>query len=168
MFIHVNQYLYHVKKQLIIFAAASLLIWSCNSDTKQKILTDSNAVSDGIDTTAVDRVPGADMHNAQNSLDWNGTYKGVTPCADCEGIETEVTLNNDMTFILKTKYKGKSNKYFEETGTFKWDNKGTNITLEGLKDRPTQFFVGENTLTQLDMDGHKITGDLADKYVLKK
>lgn len=157
-----------MKKQIIILALASIATWGCNSVTKSGSLTDSTAVSDGIDTVAVDKVPGNDAHNAQNSLDWAGTYKGMTPCADCEGIETEVTLSSDMTFVIKTKYKGKGDKVFEETGSFKWDNKGSNITLEGLKGRPTQFFVGENTLTQLDMDGNKVTGDLADMYILKK
>lgn len=157
-----------MKKQILIFTLASLVIWGCNSATNTKSLTDSTAVSDGIDTIAVDQVPGNDGHNAKNALDWEGTYKGLTPCADCEGIETEVTLTRDMTFVIKTKYKGKSDKVFEETGSFTWDSKGSNITLEGLKGRPTQFFVGENTLTQLDMDGNKVTGDLAEKYILKK
>ncbi|HSH50375.1 MAG TPA: copper resistance protein NlpE N-terminal domain-containing protein, partial [Bacteroidales bacterium] len=29
-----------------------------------------------------------DMHTSEISLDWQGTYKGVLPCADCPGIET--------------------------------------------------------------------------------
>lgn len=157
-----------MKKQILTLAFASIIIWSCNSETKQKFPADSTAVSDGIDTVAVDKVPGADIHNAQNSLDWEGTYKGVTPCADCEGIETTVILNKDMTFVIQTKYKGKGDKVFEEKGHFNWDEKGTNITLEELKGRPSQFFVGENTLTQLDMDGNKVTGDLAEMYILRK
>ncbi len=28
--------------------------------------------------------------NSQNSLDWPGTYTGTLPCADCEGIKTEI------------------------------------------------------------------------------
>ncbi|WP_438946633.1 copper resistance protein NlpE N-terminal domain-containing protein, partial [Sediminibacterium sp.] len=28
-------------------------------------------------------------HEAQNSLDWQGSYSGVLPCASCPGIETE-------------------------------------------------------------------------------
>lgn len=157
-----------MKKQILILAAASIITWGCNSETKQQSTIDSNAVSDGIDTVAVDKVPDADMHNAQISLDWNGTYKGITPCADCEGIETEVTLNKDLTYLIKTKYKGKGDKVFEETGDFKWDKTGSIVILEGLKDRSSQFFVGENTLTQLDMDGKRITGNLAENYVLKK
>jgi len=45
----------------------------------------------------------ADSHNSQNSLDWQGTYKRVTPCADCEGIETKIILNSDYTYLKTTK-----------------------------------------------------------------
>lgn len=152
-----------MKKQFLSMAIVSVLLWSCNNNNKSQKNTDASLIDTVIDTVKV-----ADSHNAQNSLDWSGTYKGITPCADCEGIETEVTLNNDMTFIVKTKYKGKSDKVFEEKGSFKWDSTGSKIFLEGLKNRPDQFFVGENTLTQLDLEGKKITGALAENYILKK
>jgi len=141
-------------------AIVSMLLWSCSNEKKPQTSTDASLIDTiaAVDTT----------HNAQTSLDWNGTYKGITPCADCEGIETEVALNKDMTFIVKTKYKGKSDEVFEEKGTFKWDETGSIVILEGLKDRPNQFFVGENTLTQLDLEGKKITGALAENYILKK
>ena len=42
-----------------------------------------------------------DMHNAQNALDWNGTYQGLLPCASCEGIATELVLNDDGTYRLQ-------------------------------------------------------------------
>ncbi|MGL2964467.1 copper resistance protein NlpE N-terminal domain-containing protein [Flavobacterium sp. RSB2_4_14] len=110
-----------------------------------------------------------DTHNSQNSLDWQGTYKGTTPCADCEGIATEITLNTDLTFSLKTKYLGKGDgKVFEEKGTFVWDKSGSTITLTDLKGKPNQYKVGENRLIQLDMNGKIITGALAEKYVLTK
>jgi heat shock protein HslJ len=107
--------------------------------------------------------------NSKNSLDWNGTYKGITPCADCEGIATEITLNTDLTFTLKTKYLGKGDgKVFEEKGTFTWDKTGSTIILENLKGKPNQYKVGENKLIQLDMKGKIITGALAEKYILRK
>lgn len=148
-----------MKKQFLSMAIVSILLWSCSNENKSQKNTDASL----IDTTTV-----VDAHNAQTSLDWSGTYKGITPCADCEGIETEVTLNKDMTFMVKTTYKGKSDKVFEEKGSFKWDATGSKISLEGLKDRPSQFFVGENTLTQLDLEGKRITGALAENYILKK
>ena len=110
-----------------------------------------------------------DTHNSQNSLDWQGTYKGIIPCADCEGIATEVVLNTDLTFVIKTKYLGKGDqKTWEEKGIFTWGKSGAVIFLKGLTGKPNQYKVGENTLTQLDMTGNIITGSLADKYILKK
>lgn len=110
-----------------------------------------------------------DTHNSQNALDWSGTYKGITPCADCEGIETKVILNKDLTFVIQTKYLGKDGaKVFEEKGNFIWDNTGGIVLLQGLKGRPSQFKVGENRLIQLDMEGKVISGVLAEKYVLIK
>lgn len=106
--------------------------------------------------------------NSQTSLDWNGTYTGITPCADCEGIETSVTLNKDMTYQLSNTYKGKSAEAIIKTGTFTFNQDGNSITLGNITDGPSKYAVGENQLTQLDMEGNKITGDLADKYVLKK
>ena len=52
-------------------------------------------------------------------MDWAGTNNGVTPCADCDGIETEITLNNDLKYIIKTKYLGKGDgNIFQEAGSF--------------------------------------------------
>ena len=31
-------------------------------------------------------------HSAQNSLDYDGIYRGTIPCADCEGIKATVYL----------------------------------------------------------------------------
>lgn len=45
---------------------------------------------------------------------------------------------------------------------------GNTITFDGLQNQPNQYFVGENTLTQLDMNGNKITGNLASNYILQK
>ena len=108
-------------------------------------------------------------HNSQNALDWQGTYKGVTPCADCTGIQTEITLNDDLTYTIKTKYLGKGDgKVFEEKGSFVWDKTGGSITLQAVKGAPSQYKVGENRLIQLDIEGNIISGALAEKYVLKK
>jgi len=110
-----------------------------------------------------------DSHNSKNSLEWLGTYRGTTPCADCEGIDSQITLNNDFTFAIKTKYIGKGDaKVFEEKGSFTWDKAGGSILLQGIKEGPSQYKVGENKLIKLDMDGKTTTGQLAEKYVLLK
>ncbi|MHA7130540.1 copper resistance protein NlpE [Algoriphagus namhaensis] len=107
--------------------------------------------------------------NSQVSLDWNGTYTGTIPCADCEGIQVDLTLNSDETYILKTQYLGRNDDLQQEmTGPFVWDESGSTITLQNLEGMPGKYKVGENRLWHLDMDGQVITGDLADLYILQK
>ncbi|HRI46990.1 MAG TPA: copper resistance protein NlpE N-terminal domain-containing protein [Ignavibacteriaceae bacterium] len=107
-------------------------------------------------------------HNAQNSLDWSGVYKGVVPCADCEGIETILILNKDLSYVLKTSYLGKENNPFIIEGNFIWNESSNKITLSGIQNAPNSFFVGENLIYQLDMDGNRITGELSENYALRK
>jgi len=110
----------------------------------------------------------ADSHNARNSLDYYGVYRGILPCADCEGIETEIELKPESRFVIMTKYPGKGTEAVTETsGTFAWNEDGNIITLMGLSP-VNQYFVGENVLNHLDKDGKKFTGALEALYVLRK
>ena len=110
----------------------------------------------------------SDSHTSQNSLDYIGVYKGILPCADCRGIITTIELKENATYSLKTSYQGKSTKVFEENGRFTWNDIGNTILFNDIKNAPNQYFVGEHTLTQLDMSGKKVTGDLAADYILRK
>jgi heat shock protein HslJ len=112
-----------------------------------------------------------DMHTSQTSLDWSGVYTGTLPCADCEGIKTTLTLEQDGNFTQQWQYLGKSDDFFEMRGTFEWNENGNTITLvneASTTEIPKKFMVGENYLQQLDLEGNKIEGDLAENYVLMK
>ena len=110
-----------------------------------------------------------DEHKAKNSLDYIGMYKGIIPCADCEGIETILNLRDESNFVLTTHYLGKKDSKINELkGTYTWNKEGNTVVLSGIENGPSQYFVSENYLTQLDLEGNKITGDLASKYVLEK
>lgn len=108
--------------------------------------------------------------NSMNSLDWQGIYMGTTPCADCEGIETSLQLNEDMTYALRLRYLGKDKAVFENKGTFVWDKNGSVITLktDGADAAGSQYKVGENKITMLDADAKEVSGELASMYVLNK
>jgi heat shock protein HslJ len=108
-----------------------------------------------------------DMHTSQISLDWAGTYRSVLSCADCQGIRKTIFLNMDGSYRLQVKYLGKQDSAREYAGNFSWNDKGSTITLNE-SGQPLSFFVGENTLTQLDIHGSRIEGDLAGKYILNK
>jgi copper homeostasis protein (lipoprotein) len=107
-------------------------------------------------------------HNAKNSLDYVGTYKGILPCVDCHGLETELVINENSTFSLKTKYQGKGDKIYMQKGHFTWNKKGNIIILTDVKNAPNQYSVGEKTLTQLDVYGKKINGISSEEYILSK
>jgi len=109
-----------------------------------------------------------DEHNARNSLDWFGIYEGVLPCADCEGIYTRIELDREESYRKITHYLGKGDgTVYESEGTFIWDETGNRITLKGAEGA-NRYFVSENRLIQLDLQGERITGDLAELYELKK
>ncbi|KII76403.1 copper resistance protein NlpE [Vibrio renipiscarius] len=115
---------------------------------------------------AVSSAEGRLKHSARNSLDWEGVYIGTLPCADCSGIATSLTLNFDGTYAYEQNYlgKGKEGEY-QSTGEFIWNSKGDSVTLSKADDSQ-QFFVGENVLMMLDMDGNKVEGDMAENYNL--
>jgi heat shock protein HslJ len=110
--------------------------------------------------------PTARPDNSRTSVDWAGTYRGTLPCADCGGIETVLTLHGNGTYTLSRRYVGKEDAFRETTGPFAWNGAGSQITLTG--DDATPFLVGENRLFALDKTGKRITGNLADRYVLTK
>ncbi len=151
-----------MKAKILLFTMLLSFFISC-----QKQTTDSNiAAKDSI--AKVDSLNNVAAHNAKNSLDYIGTYKGILPCADCEGLETVICINENNTYNIKTQYQGKGEKVFEQKGTFSWNKAGNAIVLDNVTNAPNQYFVGENTMTQLDLSGKKITGDLASAYILAK
>ncbi|GHT21476.1 hypothetical protein FACS189430_01580 [Bacteroidia bacterium] len=142
-------------KQIFVFFLVAATISGCSNSAKQ-----SSKQSKEIQ--AIDAA-----HNSKNSLNYQGMYVGTVPCADCEGIETTIILG-DTDYSVKTVYLGKDKTEHKETGTYSWDESGQIITLKGIKDAPNKYFVGENYLKQLDMNGNEITGQLAEKYILRK
>ena len=109
-----------------------------------------------------------DHHTSEISLDWDVTYTGVLPCADCEGVETTIRLFKNHTYMIQRVYLGKSEEVFTNAGDFKWNDAGSTIILSNITDAPNSYFVGENHIVQLDMEGKRVTGDLAMMYVLIK
>jgi heat shock protein HslJ len=107
---------------------------------------------------------------SRTSVDWDGTYLGFLPCADCEGILTELTLRPDGTYQIKRVYWGKDRDVHTSGGSFRWDDTGGKIRLEepGAEPGALQFQVGENRLFQLDRDGNRIQSDFAERYELAK
>lgn len=110
-----------------------------------------------------------DAQHAQTSLDWPGIYNGFTPCADCNGVKTSLALNKNNTYILITQYVGKSPREFVEKGRFAARDQDNVIVLTPRKSAATKYYeVGEDTLTQLDDNGDRISGAEANRYTLRR
>lgn len=102
---------------------------------------------------------------------WEGIYHGIVPCADCEGIEKVLILNQDSTYTIKSKYLGEENNMFEENGTIIPENNGKKARLLSSNDnnQPATWIEKENgKIILLDLDGKRVTGQLATNYELTK
>ncbi len=156
-----------MQKAIFFTIILGLLLFSCKKENKEATTNLTEIKADSVAGMPIDTINTGD--NSETSLDWDGVYVGTTPCANCEGIETELTLGKDKTFVLKTKYIGKgAEKINTEKGTCSWDESGSVIVLNGLEHKPNQYKVGENHLVQMDMQGKIVEGSLASKYILQK
>lgn len=104
------------------------------------------------------------LPTAQPAQSSSVTYAGKLPCADCEGIEEEITITkpaestNSGTFTLKDTYLGKDVPPYTTSGN--WEETTGNAIYPNAKvyalnpDKPneTMYFliVDENTIRMLD------------------
>lgn len=107
------------------------------------------------------------MHDAENALDYQGTYTGRLSGRRCTGIAVTLTLGPDGRYT-------EVNRYCERPGQFtdygRYTVRGNILTLrpDSPKDIPAYYRVGENRLWRLDSHQQPITGPFADQYILTK
>jgi heat shock protein HslJ len=126
-------------------------------------------VTESCKTTAINNQTSEKKNKSEPIPNWVGIFTGVTPCADCEGIYTILQLNADETYTLQTRYLGKAGKTEKTTGTFIWNKSKQSNTIQLNSDEnsiPKRFLIGTNSITQLDMEGNIIEGNLANAYLL--
>lgn len=110
-------------------------------------------------------IAASDTHNASNSLDYAGTYKGVLPAADCPGINYVLDIFDDGTYSLEMTYIDRD-AVFTENGTYKVE--GNYLYATDGEGTCTKYKVEENRIRCLDGDGNVIKGDLEQMYILTK
>lgn len=134
-------------------------VCSCN---QTKNTENNQTATDSITTDTILAVP--DMHNAENALDYWGTYEGTIPAADCPGIQVTLTLNQDKTFELTQDYIDRN----KVTSKGQYTLKGNTLCTVTESQDTTYYKVEENRLKMLDKQQQVITGNLADRYILNK
>lgn len=105
---------------------------------------------------------------AQQAADpFKGTYNGVLPCADCDGLQTSLTLDGAGNYTIQSIKLGKKEnrnargvyRYTTDKKHLQLDNNASNLT----------FMVGEGFLEVRLPDGSKGERPLADEnYRLKR
>ena len=140
-------------KNKILILAAVLALVSCGGNAQRKTAQKAAAAA-------------PDMHTAETSLDYQGTYRGTLPAADCPGIEVTLRLKPGGAYDLHLKYIDRDSE-FDEKGAFTVkENLLTLTPSEG--GQPQYYKVEENRLRRLDAEKQPVTGALADNYVLQK
>jgi uncharacterized lipoprotein NlpE involved in copper resistance len=131
------------------------LLAACNSSSSPIASTDSAYKT---------VVPNTPLINAEK-------YVGTLPCADCEGIDVSLQLNKDSSYAMNLVYKGSgddsTNNDLKETGA--WSIHGSDtLYLTASKGAVTKYFKSDSELMQLDGEGNRMTGPVADNYILHK
>ena len=142
-----------MRKYFLLVSVVAVL-FSC-STVKKQATGESNAI-----------LP--DVHTSRVALDWQGVYRGMLPCASCEGIKTQLELF-DSTYVLSTQYSGKGDSIYVSTGRFIWSQSGNSLVLiDTLFTDSLHYKIAENQVIQLDKDGNEIKSGLRNMYVLQK
>lgn len=160
-----------MKKVFVTIAVLALTLGACKNTTQQmqegaeQVLNSVEERTEQVLNKAEETVKETTTLIKEEIV--KGSYEGILPCADCDGIQFEITLNADKTYELKQTYLGKKETL---TDTFKgnYSLQDNLVKLDGLKDMSSTFKVEINQLRYLNMEGNEVTGELADKYILKK
>ncbi|ATF94066.1 envelope stress response activation lipoprotein NlpE [Cedecea neteri] len=130
------------KSLLAALAALSLFtLFGCNNRTETQTLLPAQA---------------AELKPMQQS------YRGVVPCADCEGIETSLFLEKDGTWVMNQTYQGKGAS-FASYG--KWARTADKLVLTDSEGEKQYFHPKGDSLVMLDREGNPIESQF--NYTLK-
>jgi uncharacterized lipoprotein NlpE involved in copper resistance len=140
-----------LEKSLSLFFACAFFQISCNSGSEK--------VSDHVENSSAQQ--------ESQLKNFSGKFSGVTPCADCPGIETTVVFKHDSVFTETLNYLER-NVSFSDTGKWSVGDKIITVTFPGKSIERYFLIKSDSTLSMLDADQKEIDGNLADTYILKR
>ncbi|KAA1049792.1 envelope stress response activation lipoprotein NlpE [Pseudocitrobacter sp. 73] len=130
-----------MKKAILTIAAAGMLfaLFGCNNRAEVETLTPTQM---------------AELKPMQQS------WRGILPCADCEGIETSLFLAKDGTWVMNERYQGvtKEPSSFASYGT--WARTAGKLVLTDSKGEKSWYRVKGDNLEMLDQEGNPIESTL--------
>lgn len=102
---------------------------------------------------------------SNKKIEVNGVYKALLPCADCDGINATLEINNNK-FKLTYAYITPDNETEIQDGFY--IIKDNIITTTNLYKEKQEYRIEGDTLIMLDKNGNEINGVLAKKYKFKR
>ncbi|UGS41981.1 envelope stress response activation lipoprotein NlpE [Pseudocitrobacter corydidari] len=130
-----------MKKAILTIAAAGMLfaLFGCNNRAEVETLAPAQM---------------AELKPMQQS------WRGILPCADCEGIETSLFLAKDGTWVMNERYQGvmKEPSSFASYGT--WARTAGKLVLTDSKGEKSWYRVKGDNLEMLDQEGNPIESTL--------
>lgn len=84
------------------------------------------------------------------------SWRGILPCADCEGIETSLFLEKDGTWVMNERYQGvrEEPSSFASYGT--WARTADKLVLTDSKGEKSWYRAKGDALEMLDWEGNPI------------
>ncbi|MCS2151779.1 envelope stress response activation lipoprotein NlpE [Scandinavium goeteborgense] len=88
------------------------------------------------------------------------SWRGILPCADCEGIETSLFLEKDGTWVMNERYQGVTREpsSFGSYGT--WARTAEKLVLTDSKGEKSYYRAKGDKLEMLDSEGNPIVSSL--------
>ena len=127
-----------IVKTAILSVVAACTLFSligCNNRTEVEVLQPTRA---------------AELKPMQQS------WRGILPCADCEGIETSLFLEKDGTWVMNERYQGVRDEpsSFASYGT--WARTADKLVLTDSKGEKSYYRAKGEALEMLDREGNPI------------
>ena len=112
----------------------------------------------------------AHVNPIDKSLEYHGVFYGFLPCNDCNGIKATLSLKQKNNYLLVTQSARESSREHYEKGKYTWNDETQTVVLTPNKDSTTrQYHIDdEGTLVQLNSDGAPMTGNEANRYILRR
>ncbi len=106
-------------------------------------------------------------HITNSSIKYLGVYSGILPAADCPGIETKLSINDNSSYTLNMDYIDRDS-HVAEKGTYTIE--GNIIALKNQDNQITYYKIDNDNLVMLDNNKKPIAEgtEMASRFILKK
>lgn len=141
-------------KKILLTSAIALFFIACKEKKEAQAQQDTNQPE--VENTTIASTSTKDFSTLA------GSYYGTFPCASCPGIHYFLNIDKEGNWQEYSRYIDEKDGFTTASGTIAQITDDTFILDE------KKFLIKENELALLDMEGNKITSELASSFILKK